>query len=270
MTNGMGDGGGMHFAVPLYNHIQTKYRERRRPSKLNFGVNQRCVMLQDPSGVIDHIVDDLLCGEDFVYLSGDATGEPWPGTERLFGVLIEVILVWDDALLEKRFGFGLTVVLPDEESGHRMVISRAWSVSNIPIFNVRTLDHSQGSPSINQSPHKVIMTSIHDRLLVHRWCTSLLASYEPGTDPHGLGAPSQVGRETPTVVNGTGTDNQDGSTGERRFLSFDHVHDGRDQDRGRHVAGVSTSLTGLSADNVDTNFESFGDMLGMANHLVDE
>jgi len=112
------------------------------------------------------------------------------------------------------------------------------------------------------------MSSFHDRLLVHGWGTRLLASDEPGSDPHGLGAPSQIGRETSTVIHGAGTDDQDGSTGERGFLSFDFVYDGRDQDRSGHVAGVSASFTGLRADEVNAGFESLGDVLRMTDHLI--
>ena len=80
-------------------------------------------MFRDPSGVVDHIFNDLLGGEDFVYLSGDATGRPWPGLEIILGVLLEVVFYGDDALSEEGFGFGLTVVLPDDgrcpESDHQ-------------------------------------------------------------------------------------------------------------------------------------------------------
>jgi len=50
-----------------------------------------------------------------LYLSGNATGEPWPGTEGLFGVLLEVVFDWDDTLFKEGFGFGLTVILPDKK-----------------------------------------------------------------------------------------------------------------------------------------------------------
>ena len=83
-----------------------------------------------------------------------------------------------------------------------------------------------------------------------------------------MSAPSQVGRETSTVVHCTGTDDEDGSAGERGFLSFDFVHDGGDQDRSGHVAGVSASFTGLSANQVNTGFENLGDVLGMSYHLM--
>ena len=112
------------------------------------------------------------------------------------------------------------------------------------------------------------MSGIHDRFLVHRWSTGLLASNKPGTDPHGLSTPGQVGRKTSTVVHCAGADNQDGSTSERGFLSLDFVHDSGNQDRRRHIAGVSASFTSLSTDQVNADFESLGDVLGMTDHLM--
>ena len=114
------------------------------------------------------------------------------------------------------------------------------------------------------------MSSVHDRLLVHRWGARLFASDEPGTDPNGLSAPSQVGRETPAVVYGSSTDHQHGSTGKRGLLSSDFVYDGGDKDRSGHVAGVPASFTGLSADEVDADFESLGDVFRVADHLMGE
>ena len=71
-------------------------------------------MFQDPSGVVDHILDDLLGGEDFAYLSGDATSKPWPGLERILGVFLKVVFYGADALFEESSGFCVTVVPPDE------------------------------------------------------------------------------------------------------------------------------------------------------------
>ena len=71
-------------------------------------------MLQDLSGVVDHIIDDLLGGENLVYLSSDATGEPRPGIEGILGVALEVFFDGEDTSLEESFGFGLTVILPDK------------------------------------------------------------------------------------------------------------------------------------------------------------
>ena len=81
-------------------------------------------MLQDPSSVIDHIIDDLLCGKDLVYLSSNATSEPWPGTEGFLGVFLEVLFVGNDTLFEESFGFGLTVILPDEKDRYPQISYR--------------------------------------------------------------------------------------------------------------------------------------------------
>lgn len=87
-------------------------KEQKILSKLSGRINQGAIVLQDPSGLVDHIINNPLGREDLLYLSCDATGEPWSGTKRLFWVLLEVIFDWHNPLFEKSFGFGLTVVLP--------------------------------------------------------------------------------------------------------------------------------------------------------------
>ena len=77
-------------------------------------------MHQNSSGVVDHILNDLLGGENLVYLSSDATGQPWPGTEGFFGVLLEIVFNGNDTFLEKSFDFGLTV-LPSDENGRKEI-----------------------------------------------------------------------------------------------------------------------------------------------------
>lgn len=72
-------------------------------------------MLQDPSGLVDHIFNNLLSREDLAYLSGDAASKPWSGTERLFWMLLEVVFDWHNTLFEESFGFGLTVVFPGKK-----------------------------------------------------------------------------------------------------------------------------------------------------------
>jgi hypothetical protein len=185
-------------------------------------------VLQDPSRIVNHVIDDLLSGENLAYLSGDATGEPWSGLDRIFGVLLEVVFDWDDTLLEESLGLSLTLTLPVEYSS--MVGQSNFRFPNLPIVDVRIPDNSKGPPGVNEGPRKVIVSSIHDGLLVHRWGARLLASDEPGADPHSLSAPGQVCRQTSTVVHGAGTNDQDRSTGEGGFLPFDLIHDGGNQD----------------------------------------
>lgn len=52
-------------------------------------------------------------------------------------------------------------------------------------------------------------------------------------------------------------------------MSLHSVDTGGDEDGCRDVACVSSSLTGLRADEVDTGLESLGDMLRVSNHLRD-
>ena len=99
-------------------HATTPYKlktvnEKENSLKLGLGVNQGSITLQDPRGVIDHIIDDLLSGEDLAYLNSCATGGQRPGAGRLLRMLLEVDFVGDDTSLEKSFGFGLTIILPE-------------------------------------------------------------------------------------------------------------------------------------------------------------
>lgn len=97
-------------------------------------------MLYDRGGVVDHILDDLLGREDLSYLSGNPTGEPRPRTERLLGVLLEVLFDRDDTLFEESLGFGLTIILPNEKQINTR--SGGRGASDIPIVNIGAPDHS--------------------------------------------------------------------------------------------------------------------------------
>ena len=72
-------------------------------------------MLHDHGGIVDHIVDNLLGGEDFAYLSSDATSEPCSRTNKLFGVFLEIVVDREDTLIKEGLGLSLAVVLPDKK-----------------------------------------------------------------------------------------------------------------------------------------------------------
>ena len=92
-------------------------------------------MLYDHGGIVDHIFDNLLGGEDLVYLSSDATSEPWSGTKKLFGVLLDVIFDGEDTLVKQGLGLSLAVILPDEKKGtdsgstDKQVLSKTYQSS---------------------------------------------------------------------------------------------------------------------------------------------
>lgn len=111
------------------------------------------------------------------------------------------------------------------------------------------------------------MASFHDGFFVCFWSTSFDRSDETGTDPNGLSTPSEVGSQTPTVVDGTGTNDVDGLSGERGFVSLASVNNGRDEDRSGHIAGVASTLTSLRANKINANSERFGDVFRVSDDL---
>lgn len=50
-------------------------------------------------------------------------------------------------------------------------------------------------------------------------------------------------------------------------MTLDHIHACRNEDRRRRVPGVSATLTGLSADEVDTCIKCLDDMVWVSDHL---
>ena len=104
-------------------------------SELSRRPDQRSVVLHDRSSIVDHIFDNLLGGEDLVYLSSDATSEPWSGTKKLFGVLLDVIFDGEDTLVKEGLGLSLAVILPDEKKGtdsgstDKQVLSKTYQSS---------------------------------------------------------------------------------------------------------------------------------------------
>lgn len=65
----------------------------------------------------------------------------------------------------------------------------------------------------------------------------------------------------------TSGDDLDGTTGQRRLGLVADLNNGGDEDSGRDVAGVATTLTTLSADDVDTKVDALLDVLDVADHV---
>ena len=87
--------------------------EGEHTSELSRRPDQGGVVLHDRSGIVGHIFDNPLGGEDFVYLSSDATSEPWSGTKKLFGVFLEIVFDREDTLIKEGLGLSLAVGLPE-------------------------------------------------------------------------------------------------------------------------------------------------------------
>ena len=97
-------------------------------------------MLHDRSGVVGHIFDNLLGGEDFVYLSSDTTSEPWSGAKKLFGVFLEIVFDREDTLVKEGLGLSLAVILPDEKKKKQRILSQPTSECIHELTNRRRKD----------------------------------------------------------------------------------------------------------------------------------
>lgn len=66
-------------------------------------------------GIVDHLVDDGLCREDLVNESRDTADEPWAGGgTRALGVLLHLVLIWQDTLRRELLDLSLAVVVPEK------------------------------------------------------------------------------------------------------------------------------------------------------------
>jgi len=139
----------------------------------------------------------------------------------------------------------------------------------VPVLDVLVLAHSERAASVDEGGDGILETSAKDELLVELGGTSLNRSDETGSNPDSLSTPGEVGGESSAVIDSTGTDNVDGLAVELGELALADVDASRDENAGRDVSGVASSLTGLGADDVATGVDGLLDMLGVADHVHD-
>lgn len=96
---------------------------------------------------------------------------------------------------------------------------------------------------------------------------SLISQDEAGTDPDSGGTQHQSSSNRVTVEQTTGRDDLHGLAGQRALLALDQLGNGGDEDGGRDITGVTTALTTLCADNINTNIQGLLDVLGVADHV---
>ena len=84
-----------------------------------------------------------------------------------------------------------------------------------------------------------------------------------------MSQPGLAARPRPSYKAPVPTTNM-GLPSKREFVSSGFVHDGGDKGWSGHTASVSTSFTGLNADEADLNLENLGDGHRVADHLAGE
>lgn len=84
-----------------------------------------------------------------------------------------------------------------------------------------------------------------------------------------LSTPREVGSKSTAIIDSTGANDINGLASELRLLALADVDAGRDQNAGRDVTSVSSTLTSLGANKVATDVDGLLDVLGVANHVHD-
>jgi hypothetical protein len=104
-------------------------------------------------------------------------------------------------------------------------------------------------------------------LLVSFRSTSLISEDKAGTNPDSGGAQHQSSGEGVAVEQTTSSDNLHVLASHGALLALAQLGNSRDEDGGRNIARVTTTLTTLSADDVGTSVEGLLNMLGVTDHV---
>ena len=137
----------------------------------------------------------------------------------------------------------------------------------LPVLDVRVRAHAQRPPREDDRAHIIVEARRPHRLLMRLRRPGLLAQHEPRADPHGAGAEHQRRGETLPIEQPARGNDLHVLARQRAFLALAHLRDGRDQDRGGHVAGVAAAFAALGADQVGADGEAFRDVFGVADHV---
>jgi hypothetical protein len=136
-----------------------------------------------------------------------------------------------------------------------------------PVLDIWVVAHPQWSTGEDNCADVVIMASSSDGLLVSLWCTSLIGQDESGSDPDSASTEHKSSGDSLSIVDTTSGNDLNWFAGHRAGLAFAELDDSWDQNCCWDITGVSTSLTSLCADDVDTELEALLNVLRVANHV---
>lgn len=113
----------------------------------------------------------------------------------------------------------------------------------------------------------VVEASCADGLLVSPRRTSLLRQHKPSADPYTRRTKCKSGSKTLSIIQTTRSNDLDVLLGEWALYAAAQRRHSGNQYRRWHVAGVSTTLATLCADDIDAQIKALLDVLGMSNHV---
>ena len=121
--------------------------------------------------------------------------------------------------------------------------------------------------SENNGTDVVLETGGTDSLLVSLGSTGLIGQDEASADPDGGGTEHEGSGNRVPVVKTTSSDDLDGLASQRALLALDELGNGGNENSSGHIAGVTTTLTTLSANDINADIEALLDVLGVTDHV---
>jgi hypothetical protein len=197
------------------------------------------LLLVDNSSALAHQVRSVLVQQILIVVAIIITSS--------LGELVEIGLVGNNTLGDELLNLGLTV--------------------GLPIIDVVVVTNTHGAAGPDDGADVVVMARCADSLLVSLGGTSLISEDESGSDPDGASAHHERSGEELAVVNTTSSDDLDGAASERRLVLLADVHDSGDEDSCGDIASVATTLTTLSANDIDAEVKALLDVLDVTDHV---
>lgn len=137
----------------------------------------------------------------------------------------------------------------------------------LPVGDICVVADPQWATSEDDGADIVIEASGLDGVLVGLGGTGLVSEDESGTDPDGAGAHHQSSSNGLSVVDSTCGNDLDGLASHGAGLTLAELDDGGDQNSCGNITSVSTTLTSLSADDINAELKALLDVLGVSDHV---
>ena len=220
--------------------------------ELGLGNNHRVSNLQPLDGIGDELVDNLACSLLLFDNGGDLAHQE--GSRVVHGLVVNVVAELLQVVLNGYYALAcelLDLVLP--------VL--------FPVGHVWVVADTERSSGEDDCADVVVLAGGADGFLVGLGRTSLLRKDEARSDPDTSGAKCEHGSERLAAEDTTSSDNLDLLTGQRRLVALDHLDSGGNEDGCWDVSSMSSTLTSLCADDVNTDIEALLDVLGVSNHV---
>ncbi len=208
--------------------------------------------VQSLDSITNQLINESLCRLLLVDSGGSLTHQEWTSVIHsliinIITKLLEVVLDWDNTLGGQLLNLLCAVILP--------------------VADVVVVTDAHWATSEDDGADIVVKARGADSLLVILGSTSLLGENEAGSDPDGGGAEGKGGSDSLSIVDTSSGNNLDWLASHWGLVALDELDDGWDQDGRWGVTSVSTSLTSLGADEIDTELEALLDVLWVADHV---